>query len=275
MVLLSATFDPHGPRGRATVWAPSVVAASVAITLVCLGLAMAMLDGRLRGFGRAMATAAVHGGLLAIGWILATGERPLSLGPALRLAAVVLVAASASRVTAWGALFYLLPPGLLLREARRHPILRRAGLGVSASGKSTVLGLAAGAFLGVHLLIAASLTLGYNVRVEHLEHYLAAVAYDIGANALTAEWLFRGALFSRCWQRREFWPAAGLSTAFAVGRYLVDPALPGTLEVRAGAVFYMSLLGLSACALRAASGSLVPGYLASVVFFAAYRLLMP
>ena len=135
-------------------------------------------------------------------------------------------------------------------------------------------GLAAGAFLGVHLLVSASMTLGFSVRVASLSRYLAAVAYDVGANALTAEWLFRGALFSHWWRKWEFWPAAGMSTAVAVARYLLDPALPLAIEVRAGAIFYMLLLGLSACALRAASGSLAPGYLATAVFFAAYRMLV-
>ena len=143
----------------------------------------------------------------------------------------------------------------------------------SAGLRHVALGLAAGTFLGVHLLISASLTYGYAVRVGSLGQYLAAVAYDVGANALTAEWLFRGALFSRWWQRWEFWPAAGLSTALAVARYLLDPALPPPIEARAGAVFYIALLGFSACALRAGSGSLLPGYVAAVVFFAAYRML--
>ncbi len=105
--------------------------------------------------------------------------------------------------------------------------------------------------------------------------YLAAVAYDIGANALTAEWLFRGALFSRWWRRWEFWPAAGLSTFLAVRRYVADPALPSAIEARAGAIFYTALLGFTACALRAESGSILPGYMAGVTFFAAYRMLVP
>ena len=61
-----------------------------------------------------------------------------------------------------------------------------------------------GAFLGVHLLISASLTFGYAVRISSIGPYLAAVAYDVGANALTAEWLFRGAVFSHWWQRWQF-----------------------------------------------------------------------
>jgi hypothetical protein len=99
------------------------------------------------------------------------------------------------------------------------------------------------------------------------------VAYDVGVNAVSAEWLFRGALFSHWWRHLTFWGAAGLSTSMAVARYLLDPNLPATVEVGAGAVFYLTLLGLAASGLRAWSGSLLPGYLATVLFFAAYRLL--
>jgi hypothetical protein len=58
-----------------------------------------------------------------------------------------------------------------------------------------------------------------------------------------------------------------------VCRYVLDPALPEAIEARTGAVFYMLLLGFGSCALRAGSGSLLPGYLASISFFAAYRML--
>jgi len=47
------------------------------------------------------------------------------------------------------------------------------------------------------------------------------------------------------------------------------------VEARAGAVFYLGLVGLISCALRAWSGSLLPGYLAALAFFAAYRMLAP
>ncbi len=274
MVLLSAPFDPcPTPRRGDGLWAPSFLAVTATVALLSTGLATEMLDGALGEFGRGVASAAVHAGFLAIGWIIAVGGRPVWQGPVLRLAAVLLLASTASRVTAWAGLLYLLPPILLVREGRRHPALRGIGLGVTAGPKPIALGLAAGIFLGGHLLISASLTFGYSIRLAHLDQYLVAAAYDIGANALTAEWLFRGALFSRWWQRWEFWPAATVSTALAVARYLLDPALPSALEVSAGAVFYMALLGFSACALRAWSGSLLPGYLATVAFFAAYRML--
>ena len=57
-------------------------------------------------------------------------------------------------------------------------------------------------------------------------------------------------------------------------RYLLDPALPHTAEARAGAIFYLAALGVATSVLRAWSGSLLPGYFASVAFFAAYRTLI-
>ena len=208
------------------------------------------------------------------GWFLAAGGSASVYGPS-TVAVALALASVAAWWSPWGAALYLLPPAMLFAMARRHAALRGIGLDVRAALRYLPYGLAAGAFLGIHLLVSSSMTLGYGVRVGALSHYLTAVAYDLGANALTAEWLFRGALFSRWWRRWQFWPSAGLSTALVVVRYLLDPALPLAIEVRAGAVFYMLMLGLAACALRACSGSLLPGYLATVSFFAAYRTLAP
>jgi hypothetical protein len=186
---------------------------------------------------------------------------------------VVLVAFVASRFEPWGSAAWLAAPLALAWECRREPALGRIGARQVPEARAVLLGLATGAFLGLHLLICASRTFGYVVRVASLGAYLAAVAYDAGANALSAEWLFRGALFSHWWRQRGFWPAAGLSTTAGLIRYLLDPALPRALEAGAGAVFYLALLGLAACGLRKWSGSLVPGYLATLVFFAVYRTL--
>jgi CAAX prenyl protease-like protein len=274
MLLLSAPFDPARARGVERVHRSGVLAATVVAALLAVGLGMEMAGGALRELGQGMARGAVHGAFLVAGWIVAV-HRPACLAPVLHSAAALFVASVAHAFTAWGALLYLLPPVILVSEGARHGALRGIGLRATASLRSLALGLAAGTFLGIHLVISASLTLGYFVRVSNLGQYLAAVAYDIGANALTAEWLFRAALFSRWWRRWEFWPAAGLSTSLAVARYMADPALPHTVEVRAGAIFYTALLGFTACALRAESGSLLPGYMATVTFFAAYRMLVP
>src|SRR5262249_24222831 len=132
---------------------------------------------------------------------------------------------------------------------------------------------AVGAFLGVHLLVAASRTFGHGVRVDAPGAYLGAIAYDVGLSALTAEWLFRGALFSRWWRQWPFGTAAALSVGCAVLRYVLDPNLPPAAEMRLGAAFYPGRSGGPACARRAWSGSALPGYRAPASFFLAYRAL--
>jgi hypothetical protein len=234
---------------------------------------MQTMAAGVRELGHGMVRGAAHGAFLVAGWTVAV-RRPTSLAPVLHSAGALFTASVVSAFTVWGALLYLLPPVILFSEGVRHGALRSIGLR-AASFRRLALGIAAGTFLGGHLLISAALTLGYLVRVPSIGQYLAALAYDVGANALTAEWLFRAALFSHWWRRWEFWPAAGLATSLAVVRYVADPALPHTIEVRAGAVFYTALLGFTTCALRAESGSVLPGYMATVTFFAAYRMLVP
>ena len=272
MLLLSAPFDGGRPSAAALPRTAILQALAATLVLMAIGLAIEVRGGALAPLGRSLMGAAVHGGFLAMGCVLLYEGRPGWRGPAIRLAAVLVPASLLSRVSMWGPAAYLILPIALLAEGRREPEVAMAGL-TWPRLSSVALGLAAGAFLGVHLLIAASLTLGYVVRIDAMSDYLAAVAYDVGVSALTAEWLLRGALFSRWWRQWPFGLAAGLSTACAVIRYVLDPNLPNTVDARLGAVFYMGLLGFGACALRAWSGSLIPGYLTTVAFFLAYRTL--
>jgi membrane protease YdiL (CAAX protease family) len=210
-----------------------------------------------------------------VGWLLAFQGRAGWWGPALRESVALIVASVAARLSPAGAVAYLLVPLVVARDAAFWPErLDRIGWRWPRERRATLVGVASGAFLGLHLLFAASLMLGYHVEVPNARRYLAAVAYDVGANALTVEWFFRGVIFSMLWRRWSFWPAAVVSTGLSLLRYLLDPALPQTAELIAGAMFYMLLLGLGSCALRAWSGSLLPGYLATVTFFAAYRILL-
>jgi len=274
MVLLTVPFDPNRRRRVERLPRTGMLAVLGCLILLCAGMVLGFSDNAISNLGRGMASGAVHGTFLIAGWIIA-GRQIVCLTPVIHGAAALCLASFATVWSAWGALLYLAPPMILLSEGTRHQAFRNIGLTVSSGVRSLALGLATGAFLGMHLLITASLTFGYAVHVSGIGPYLAAVAYDVGANALTAEWLFRGAIFSHGWQRWEFWPAASLSTALAVGRYLADPALPHAVEARTGAVFYLALLGFAACALRATTGSLLPGFLATVTFFAAYRMLGP
>jgi hypothetical protein len=274
MILLGAPFYPRAvrcPESTGTIW---LAAVALAVALIAIGAGVELHGGAGRDLGRAVASAGIHSGMLAAGWFITVGRS----GPWVPLAWVtgsLCLASIATWWSAWGAVCYALPPLLLARQGARLPGLRRIGMDLAAGRRYLPHGLAAGAFLGAHLLVSASMTLGYSVHGPTLAHYLPAVAYDVGANALTAEWLFRGAFFSRWWRRWEFWPAAGLATGLIVCRYLVDPALPLATEVRAGAVLYMLVLGFATCALRAVSGSLLPGYVATIAFFAAYRTLTP
>ena len=217
--------------------------------------------------------AGFHGALLASA--LAAG-RHTSAGwgaPALVCTGFLLLAATLSRATVWGSASYVSVPVVLGILSLRQE--ERGGFGLSFrwDPRAVALGLAVGLFLGIHLLISASRTLGYQIRLVPLAPVLAALAYDLGANVCSAECFFRGALFGH-WQRQwGFWRAAGTATGLSVLRYLLDPALPRTLEVVTGVVFYLSLLGLSGCALVWWSRSLLPSAVAALAFFSAYRML--
>lgn len=259
----------------------SMVAGQVALVAAltglgaALGLAVPALTGIGSGPGHAFASGAVHAGFLSAGWVLALGGLGSWQGPAIRGGGALIIASLATHLSPAGAVVYLFVPLVVARDAAVwHIRLERIGWRLPRDRRAPFVGAAAGLFLGIHLLFAASLMLGYPVTVPDGRRYLVALAYDIGANAMTAEWLFRGAIFSALWRGWSFWPAAAVSTGLSLVRYLLDPALPRTAELMAGAIFYTLLIGFGSCALRAWSGSLLPGYLATVAFFAAYRVLL-
>lgn len=217
-----------------------------------------------------LAIPAAHGALLAVA--LARADRHWRRDAAL-LIALLAIAAGAAALSAWGALAYLAVPATLVGLATRRRELGAVGLCAPVPGWTLVVGAAAGAFLGAHLLISGGLTFGYGVALRPLRRYLAVVAYDLGANVPSAECFFRGVVFNGV-QRR--WPvglAVAASTAASLARYLVDPALPHAAETIAGAVFYLTLVSVVSCALFWRSGSVLPGALAAAGFFAAYRAL--
>jgi hypothetical protein len=213
---------------------------------------------------RVVGLATAHGALLgtALAWTAPRGrrERWAPLQAALLLAG----AATCARLVPAGALAYLLVPAWVVW---RRPAWCR---GVVAVAGGALFGL----LLGVHLLVTAALTFGHGGQGSAWGELAGWWGYDIGANVLAAEAFFRGALFERAHRRWSFAAAAALSTGASVVRYLVDPLLPHSLGVVAGATFYLALLGVGNCWLLARTGSLGPPLAAGVVFFGAYRLLV-
>lgn len=274
MELLSAPFEPARRAPPTAIWGPLVAVSTAMLAAVGLGRALAGVGGVAGEIGVAVQWAAVHGGFIAQGLVIALDGSGAWMPSVLRVVGVLLAGFVLARLTPWGGLVLLAVPAVLLHECRRHPTLTRIGALGPTRRRHLAAGLATGAFLGAHLLVTSSRTFGYSVSVASVAGYVTALAYDVGANALSAEWLFRGVLFSHWWSHWGFWGAAGTATAMSLVRYLLDPALPATVEARAGALFYLAALSFAGAVLRAWSGSLVPGYLAAVTFFAAYRTLV-
>ena len=233
-------------------------------------LALAWIVGTLTlpdPVARGVGLAVVHGALLgtALAWTAPEQRREpwAPLEAALLLGAATLCA----RLLPWGVVAYLVMPVWL---SWRRADWRGRG---AEHARALTAGALFGLLLGLHLLVNASLTLGFHVRAGRLPDVLAWLAYDLGANVLAAEAFFRAGLFVRAHRRWPFAPAAALSTAASVARYLVDPLLPHAPEILAGATFYLALLGIGNCWLLARHGSLAGPVAAGLLFFAAYRVL--
>lgn len=245
--------------------------------LVVLGGLFAASD-RLAGEGIGDASVRVAGIVLGHGTLLG-----VALGwaapPQCRARAVVVVAAlAAAALTASalpsGAVAFTAVP-VTLWWATRGRCAGVLGLRRPAPHRAVALGAGLGVLLGGHVVMTAAMTTGYPVRLRATRELLDWVLYDAGASVLAMECFFRGALFDCAQRRWSFTAAAALSAAGNVARVLVDPLRPRTMEVTAGAVFYVALLSVASCWLFHRTGSLVPGLASSLLFFVAYRLVMP
>ena len=214
-----------------------------------------------------------HGALLAAA--LRWARRPGRSGSgALVVVGALAAAAATAAALPFGALAFAVVPAALW-WVTRGPCPGALGLGVPVPRGAVALGAGLGALLGGHVMVTAAMTMGYPVRVRATRELLEWIFYDAGASVLAMECFFRGAVFDRAQRRWSFAAAAALSAAGNVARVLVDPLRPRTVEVTVGAVFYVALLSVTSCWLFHRTGSLVPGLAGSLVFFLAYRLLMP
>jgi hypothetical protein len=266
-----ALAHPHAARPASLLdGTPMILVAGLA--LAAAGVWGGALGGLLpASVARAVGGGAAQGALLAtaVAWTAARGDPGRALLP-VGIALVALGGAAGATATPVGAAMYLWAPLWLWRRRAR---LGGLGLATAPDARLAVAGVGLGAALGLHLTLTAAMTLGYRVGWPTPVDLAPWLAYDVGANALAAECFFRAGLFARAHRRWSFGVAAAISTAACVARYLVDPLLPRTLEVAAGAAFYLTVLSVGNCWLYWRSGSVVPGLLAGSVFFAVYRLL--
>ena len=202
----------------------------------------------------------------------ALGAAGAPRGAVLAVVGLLVTAGAAAAVHPIASIAYLAVPWCVTRLALAGE-LRALGLGTPCPRFALALGVLAGAFLGGHVLVSATLTFGYRVRAD--AGALPLVLYDVGAQVLATEIFFRGFLFNRAQRRWSFGAAAALTTAASVVRYLADPLLPHGVEIIVGTLFYVGLLGIVTSALLWRFGTLVPGLVASALFFAAYRLVGP
>lgn len=216
-----------------------------------------------------------HGGLLAVAltWDAADAGIRLPRSLALIPFALIGVGTTAAALDPRAAVALVATPAWLALLAVRR---RLGGLALRPEipVRPLLVGGAIGVLLGGHLLFSASQTLGHPLRGVGWQALLILWAYDVGANIISAECFFRGALFNRLQRRWSFGAAAALATGLSLVRYVADPLLPRQVEVMAGALFYLTLLGAVNCWLLWWSGSLVPGLLTAALFFLAYRALV-
>lgn len=228
-----------------------------------------------RGALGAAAVTAGHGALIAtaLAWTAHDDTPRWDPRPALALALSALaVASTLGAVHRRGVLAYAMVPVAWVPLARRD---RLAVLGFRwpLPLRAMALGALVGSALGGHLLLSASSTPGHRFRVDGAGAWFLAFAYDLGVNAVSSETFFRGALLRRALRRWPLGAAVALSTGAGVLRYLVDPLLPHAVETLAGAIAYLTMLGVANAWLAWWSSSVLPAYVASLGFFAAYRML--
>ncbi len=267
MWALEGSFPPGTPGTRVP-W-PFIAGLALAGAVVA-GLALA---GALPpAVAPTLVVGAGHAALLGTALVGVDGDRQRARRTLGTATALIFLAAAAAGLDERGRFLNLATTAWLVNLARGG---RLAGLGVRRPRPllALPLGAAIGGLLGGHLLLTAGQTLGYGLRRDGAVPYLAALAFDAGANVPATEAFFRGFLFDRLQRQRSLAAALAISTAGCLGRYLADPLLPRSPEVLAGAVFYVSLLSLAGGWLLWWSGSVLPGVAAAVLFFAAYRAL--
>ncbi|HNT75131.1 MAG TPA: hypothetical protein PKH77_08940 [Anaerolineae bacterium] len=161
--------------------------------------------------------------------------------------------------------FYL---GIIAQFALSYPQEARAlGLHFNHWPRDIGVGLLGGGVLAGHYLFALTFTGASQVRVFPLPFLVWEASFQVFMT-LATELFYRATLYRYLESERhwDFWAAAAVVAAVGVALYLVKARWTSDIITIVGVIFYVIILNVINSALYRWTRSLLPGYIAGLVF---------
>ncbi|HDN80749.1 MAG TPA: CPBP family intramembrane metalloprotease [Chloroflexi bacterium] len=169
----------------------------------------------------------------------------------------------------YAGIFFFASWPFLVYLARSYPDrFRKIGFTLSGLLRGALLGLIAGASLGMHCLVSSSFAGNGLINPKPLPYIAWHLSYEAGLQSLAEEMFFRGVVFNFLYtfSRKGFWPSCLITCLFNVGVYLVIPQWTGNLMMTIGVSFYVFMMALVNTFLYRSTKSLLAPYLCNVTF---------
>ncbi len=167
----------------------------------------------------------------------------------------------------WG-VWHWLYVGMIARLARRYPQEARAlGLRFDHWRRDIGIGLLGGGVLTGHYLFVLAFTGASRVRVFPFPFLVWEVSFEVFVT-LAMELFYRATIYRYLESERrwDFWAAAAASAAVGVTLYLVKARWTSDIITIVGVIFYVIVSNVINAALYRWMRSLLPGYIAGLVF---------
>lgn len=163
-------------------------------------------------------------------------------------------------------LLFVIPPVLLLWRARDDAALQTHGFAQRHLGLQVVAGLLAGAIISLHFFTTIKFSGVLGINPKPLPYLAWSFGYEC-FQSLSEELFFRGVVLRGLQQifMLNFWPAMALTTALNLSIFLIKSVWQTPLEL-AGLVVYLTMISVAACILFRRFQSVIPGWIANVVF---------
>lgn len=167
----------------------------------------------------------------------------------------------------WG-LWHWLYVGLIAWFARSYPQETRAlGLRFEHWRRDIGVGLLGGSALAGHYLFVLAFTGASHVRVFPLPYLVWETSFEVFMT-LATELFYRATLYHYLESERrwDFWAAAAVTAVVGVALYLVKARWTSDILLIVGVIFYVIMLNVINAALYRWTRSLIPGYVAGLLF---------